>query len=95
MGRHGAFGMLAGRFLMESVVSKIWSFYCPLRALASVLSGAPHFQLGSTPQYSGCSKKEMGLLDSIPQSWGSHMLTHMVSLSPMGKIKGLGDFSGH
>lgn len=39
-------------------------------------------------QCSGWSKKAVGLFDRVLYSWGSQVLTHVLSLSPMGEILG-------
>lgn len=80
-------------FCMESLMQLINRFhdpwYIPPWEVAAFLPDTNHppvMQL--TTQHSGWSEREVGLYGSTPQSWGSGMLTHRFSLTPMEEITG-------
>ena len=66
------------RIHVQSLSSESPSCYSPSCSL--------HSMSCNIPQKSEWEKKDIGLLGSIPHSWGIWVLTHMFSLYPMGEI---------
>lgn len=80
--------------LLESVMWLVGSlsllyFLSPVCSPSGLLPPPPAMQL--TAQHSRWAKRERDLFGSIPYSWGDHVLTHKLSLSPTGEN---GDWEG-